>query len=57
MIDYNRIALEYARHRQIHPGVFRNIVEKGRVGRGTRVLDVGCGTGNYLVALEKETGC
>ena len=57
MIDYNRIASEYARHRQIHPGVFRSIVEKGRVGRGTRVLDVGCGTGNYLVALEKETAC
>lgn len=57
MIDYNRIAEEYARHRQIHPGVFRSIIEKGGVGRGSAVLDVGCGTGNYLVALEKETGC
>lgn len=57
MIDYNKIAEEYARHRQIHPGVFRNIVEKAKVGRGSTVLDAGCGTGNYLVALEKETGC
>lgn len=57
MIDYNEIAEEYARHRQIHPGVFRNIVEKGQVKSGSRVLDTGCGTGNYLVALEKQTGC
>lgn len=57
MIEYNRIAEEYARHRQTHPGVLRNIVEEGLVGRGSLVLDVGCGTGNYLVALEKETGC
>ncbi len=57
MIDYNKIAAEYARHRQIHPGVFREIVEKGPVDRDSRVLDVGCGTGNYLVALERETGC
>lgn len=57
IIDYNRIAEEYARHRQTHPGVFRNMVEKGRIGRGSAVLDVGCGTGNYLVSLEKETGC
>lgn len=57
MIDYNKIAGEYARLRQIHPGVFRNLVEKGPVTRDTSVLDVGCGTGNYLVALAKATGC
>lgn len=57
MIDYNKIAQEYARHRQTHPGVLRNVIEKGPVGRETVVLDVGCGTGNYLVALERETGC
>lgn len=57
VIDYNRIAAEYARHRQIHPGVFRNIVETAGVKAGSTVLDVGCGTGNYLVALEKATAC
>lgn len=57
MIDYDRIAEEYARHRRIHPGVFRNIVEKGRVGKGATVLDVGCGTGSYLEALVRETDC
>lgn len=57
MIDYNKIAQEYARHRQTHPGVLRNVIEKSPVGRETVVLDVGCGTGNYLVALERETGC
>jgi len=57
VIDYNKIAGEYARLRQIHPGVFRNLVENGPVTKDTYVLDVGCGTGNYLVALARETGC
>jgi ubiquinone/menaquinone biosynthesis C-methylase UbiE len=55
VLDYDRIAAEYARHRQVHPGVLRvlHIVASG----GKRVLEVGCGTGNYIHALTESSGC
>jgi ubiquinone/menaquinone biosynthesis C-methylase UbiE len=54
-IDYDRIAAEYARHRQVHPGVFRALAEA--TPPTSRVLEVGCGTGNYIIALHAQTGC
>jgi ubiquinone/menaquinone biosynthesis C-methylase UbiE len=57
LLDYDRSADAYARHRGVHPGVVRAIVERGGVGPQTRVLDVGCGTGNYARALGSLTGC
>ena len=54
-IDYDQIAAEYARHRQIHPGVFQALAEAAQPT--SRVLEVGCGTGNYIIALHTQTGC
>ena len=56
-VDYGSIAAAYAEHRQIHPEVFRSLVEHGAVGRPSDVVDVGCGTGNYILALVEQTGC
>ncbi len=56
-IDYNTIAQEYARHRQIHPDVFKKLIQSGELNRASKVLEVGCGTGNYTAALEKAVGC
>lgn len=55
-IDYDEIASEYARHRQIHPEVLKSLLLTSRVGRASKVLEVGCGTGNYIVALEALAG-
>jgi SAM-dependent methyltransferase len=55
MIDYDQIAAEYARHRQVHPGVLESLCQA--VTGVSRVLEVGCGTGNYIVALELLVGC
>jgi SAM-dependent methyltransferase len=55
MIDYDRIATAYARHRQVHPGVLQGLCEAAT--RDSRVLEVGCGTGNYIAALESLLGC
>ncbi len=57
MIDYAGLAAEYARHRGAHPEVLTRLHRRGEVTGASRVLEVGCGTGNYVVALEALSGC
>jgi ubiquinone/menaquinone biosynthesis C-methylase UbiE len=57
MIDYDKMASEYARHRQVHPEVLKNLLSTSGVGGASRVLEVGCGTGNYIAALEAQAHC
>lgn len=54
--DYDAQAAAYARHRRPNPQVLTALAD-AIDGRGTRVLEVGCGTGNHLAALVAETGC
>jgi ubiquinone/menaquinone biosynthesis C-methylase UbiE len=56
-LDYNSLAQEYAWHRQIHLEVIQNLVKAGGLGLDAKVLDVGCGTGNYTLALEETIHC
>jgi ubiquinone/menaquinone biosynthesis C-methylase UbiE len=56
-IDYDQAAGSYAAHRRVHPGVFRELWERGRVQARSTVVEVGCGTGNYVSALAGYTGC
>lgn len=53
----DELAADYARYRRIHPGVLTALIETGRVTKLTRVLEVGCGTGNYLRAMGAAAGC
>jgi ubiquinone/menaquinone biosynthesis C-methylase UbiE len=55
--DYAGLAQEYARHRWVHPEVLRGLLEESRIAASSRVLEVGCGTGNYIVALESAVSC
>jgi SAM-dependent methyltransferase len=55
MIDYDGIASDYAQHRRVHPEVLRRLV--GAVRPASDVLEVGCGTGNYIIALRELAGC
>jgi hypothetical protein len=50
---YQEIAPDYARLRRVHPEVFRHLIESGPIHAGSRVLEIGCGTGNYICALLK----
>lgn len=56
-ITYDQIASEYARHRQVHPEVLRSLLTVGGRNDASRVLEVGCGTGNYIIALYRQSGC
>jgi len=56
-LDFDQRASEYARHRKTHPGVVNELVDSGLFAPVTRVLDVGCGTGNYAAALTEVTCC
>lgn len=55
--EYDARAEAYARHRRVHPDVVAELIATGSMGPATRVLDVGCGTGNYAAELSERCGC
>jgi ubiquinone/menaquinone biosynthesis C-methylase UbiE len=55
--DYEAGAGAYARHRRPNPEVLSALVEGGAVNRDSRVLEVGCGTGNHIIALAEDFAC
>jgi len=57
MINYDQLAENYGKYRQVHPEVFRALAAGSGVTRESKVLEVGCGTGNYIIALQQLTGC
>jgi SAM-dependent methyltransferase len=55
MINYDDLAADYARHRRVHPRVLERL--RSAIGAEKRALEVGCGTGNYVIALQEASGC
>lgn len=53
--SFDKIARQYAKYREIHPGVLRNLLKN--IDQNTKVLEIGCGTGNYIIALNSLTNC
>jgi ubiquinone/menaquinone biosynthesis C-methylase UbiE len=54
---YQAIAPDYARHRRVHPEALRHLIRDGHIQGDSRVLEVGCGTGNYIRSLCESVGC
>jgi ubiquinone/menaquinone biosynthesis C-methylase UbiE len=45
-VDYTGISKTYDDYRSYPDDVIKRIIELGQIGRGQKVLDLGCGTGN-----------
>ncbi len=57
-LTYDRaVAASYARHRGVRPEVLARLLEDSAVDRDSRVLEVGCGTGDHIIAVQFVTGC
>jgi len=56
-LNYDNLAAEYSQHRKIHPGVLQNLLETAQLTADKAVLEVGCGTGNYILAVQAAAGC
>ena len=58
LMDFDLIASEYARHRKIMPPVLDALHDfVACIDRTGAVLELGSGTGNYIIALAESTGC
>jgi SAM-dependent methyltransferase len=55
-IYYQALADDYARYRRVHPGVLQHLHEAARREEASDLLEIGCGTGNYLEALSLTGG-
>ena len=53
----DHLAAAYAQHRRIHPKVLRKLVEAAGASGSDPVLEIGCGSGNYIAAVQSATGC
>lgn len=53
--DYAPLARPYAQYRKPHPVVMARLREQ--LNRDSRVLELGCGTGNFITALRRDVGC
>jgi ubiquinone/menaquinone biosynthesis C-methylase UbiE len=53
--DFNTFAEEYAHHRKIDPPVLQDLLETGKVDEDSTILEVGCGTGNYIIEIASRT--
>jgi ubiquinone/menaquinone biosynthesis C-methylase UbiE len=54
--DYNEISNLYDDVREADLKTVEYIIDCGKVHSGSRVLEIGCGTGNYLRLIEELTG-
>lgn len=53
--DYDTLAADHARHRRINPDVVVRLTRDLRPDAW--VLELGCGTGNYISEIARRHGC
>lgn len=53
--DYDQLADAYEHNRKLHPMVLERLIALGGLDAASRVLEIGCGTGNYIHAIASST--
>lgn len=54
MIDYDDLAQKYLQHRRVHPQVLKELVKSSGITNKSHMLEIGCGTGTYSIALQQQ---
>ena len=54
-VSYDTIAADYAIHRSVHPDLLRTLIKRSGIRSSSSVLEVGCGTGNYIASIAAMT--
>jgi ubiquinone/menaquinone biosynthesis C-methylase UbiE len=57
MIEYSNIAHGYAKYRRIDRAAVEKLIVASGISSASRVLEIGCGTGNYIAEIQKRIGC
>jgi SAM-dependent methyltransferase len=52
-----QIASDYGRLRNVHAPLLEALISGAGIHARSRVLELGCGTGNYICAIGARTGC
>lgn len=50
-MNYDQFAADYARNRRVNPDVLHTLLMNQPVSEKAAILEVGCGTGNYIIAV------
>jgi ubiquinone/menaquinone biosynthesis C-methylase UbiE len=50
-------ASDYAKLRTIHRPLLTVLTSEAGIHKGSKVLELGCGSGNYICALQSQIGC
>ena len=56
-IQYDNIADNYDRLRESDSEVVVKLILKSGISSTSKILDIGCGTGNYVAELQRRVGC
>lgn len=56
-VDYNVLAGDYAQNRSAHPVLLARLILPLQQWLAPHVLEIGCGTGNYIGRIQAATGC
>jgi ubiquinone/menaquinone biosynthesis C-methylase UbiE len=54
---YDSVAEDYARFRHSDPNAVERLVQGSGISSESVILEIGCGTGNYISAVQARMGC